>query len=143
MSRAPTTVLLVGDTSTRSATLWKWLAHRSCDWQFAASFHDASKLLAQREFDLVLCQYQLPDRTALPIVDLLKGSHSTLIFTAKFPRGNRWLPMIERGKRCLDRPLLRTTELPNALREMLAGRSGGSLLANAVSEAQLQEVGSK
>jgi len=143
MSSAPTTVLLIGDTTTRSAILWKWLAHRSCECQFAASFQDACKLLSQKEFDLVLCQYQLPDRTAFPIVSFLRGTHSTLLFTAKFARGSRWLPMIERGERCLDRPLLRTTQLPEALREILDGRPGSNSLANAVSEPRLQEVGSR
>jgi hypothetical protein len=77
-------------------------------------------VLSQRDFDLVLCQYDLPDRTAFPLLDWLEGSPSTLIFTRP-GRGSRWLPVVERGRRCLDRPLLRTTDLPNALETMLDG----------------------
>jgi CheY-like chemotaxis protein len=69
MSSTPTTVLLAGDSATRSTTLRKWSGHLDCYWQFAASFQDACRLMSQREFDLVLCQYELPDRTAFPLLD--------------------------------------------------------------------------
>src|ERR1700741_67824 len=105
MSSTLATVLLAGDTSTRSATLRQWSRHLDCNWQFAASFQDACRLMSEREFDLVLCQYELPDRTAFPLLDWLEGSHSTLLFSARARKGTRWLPVIERGKRCLDRQL--------------------------------------
>jgi CheY-like chemotaxis protein len=119
MNRTTATVLLAGEAASRSATLLEWLGQRGCDCHFAISFGDACRLLAQREFDLVLCQYDLPDRTALPLLDWLEGTSSTLIFSAGSGKGGRWLPVVERGRRCLDRPLLGTTDLPNALGEML------------------------
>ena len=30
----------------------------------------------------------------------------------------RWLPVIEQGTRCVDRPLLRTRDLPSALEKL-------------------------
>src|SRR5579859_3136507 len=120
MNGTPTTVLLAGDTASRSASLRRWLGQRGCHCQFATSFEDACRMLSQRDFDLVLCQYDLPDRTAFPLLDWLEGSPSTLIF-ARSGRGGRWLPVVERGKRCLDRPLLRTTDLPNTLGDILDG----------------------
>src|SRR6201984_3882041 len=113
MSGTRTTVLLAGDTAARSATLRKWLSRRACHCQFAKSFQDAFRLLSQRKFDLWLCQYELPDRTAFPLLDWLEGSPSTLIFAARSGRSGRWLPVVERGKRCLDRPLVRKSDLPN------------------------------
>ena len=120
MNGAPTTVLLAGDTALRSATLREWLAERDCHLQLVTSFREACRALSQREFDLVLCQYNLPDRTAFPLLDWLEGSPSTLIFERP-GRGRRWLPVVQRGKRCLDRPLLRTTDLPAALEQTLDG----------------------
>ena len=144
MNSTPTTVLLAGDTAARSATLRKWLCRRGCYCQFATSFQDACRLMSQREFDLVLCQYELPDRTAFPLLDWLEGSRSTLLFSAKAGRSSsRWLPVIERGKRCLDRPLLQTTDLPNALGNMVDGPIGGDAMGTAVSVEDLEVVGTR
>lgn len=140
MSGAQATVLLAGDTAARSATLQRWLSHRGCHCQFAKSFQDTCRLLSQTKFDLVLCQYQLPDRTAFPLLDWLEGSSSTLIFAAGSGRSSRWLPVVERGKRCLDRPLLRTTDLPNTLGDMLDRLVGQKWEENAVSADDLEQV---
>jgi CheY-like chemotaxis protein len=141
MSSTPTTVLLAGDATTRSATLRKWSLHLDCNWQFAASFQDACRLMSQREFDLVLCQYELPDRTAFPLLDWLEGSRSTLLFSTRAGRCSRWLPVIERGKRCLDRPLLQTTDLPNAIRQVLDGYADVDSLQSGGSAEGLELVG--
>ena len=143
MSRIPTTVLLASDTTTRSATLRKCSPHLDCYWQFAASFEDACRLMSQREFDLVLCQYELPDRTAFPLLDWLEGSHSTLLFSARAGRGSRWLPVIEHGKRCLDRPLLQTKELPDAFGNLLDGHANSDSLGSGASARELDQVGAR
>jgi len=123
MNGALMKVLLAGEPVLRSATLRKWLAQRACCYQFVPSFQDACRLLSQTEFDLVLCQYDLPDRTAFPLLDWLTGSHSTLVFSTRSRRASRWLPVVERGNRSLDWPLLRAEELPDALQEILDGSS--------------------
>ena len=138
-----TTVLLVGYNAARSDMLWKWLSDRGSHCQFAASFDDACRLMSVREFDLVLCQYDLPDRTAFPLLDWLEGSRSTLLFTARNGNGSRWLPVIERGKRCVDRPLLKTTNLANALQEMLDGHADSDSRGNRVSLEALEQVGTR
>jgi len=143
MSGTHTTVLLAGDTAARSATLRRWLGHRGSYCQFAKSFQDACRLLSQRRFDLVLCQYDLPDRTAFPLLDWLEGSPSTLIFAARSGRNSRWLPVVERGQRCLDRPLLRTSDLPNALGEILDGLGDRSVGGSTVSADDLEKVSTK
>jgi CheY-like chemotaxis protein len=122
MNGTPTTVLLAGYAGIESAVLCRWLARHDCHCQFAASFEDVRKILSQAEFDLVLCDYALPDRTAFPLLEWLDGTHSTLFFSSRHGDKNRWLPVIDRGQRCLDRPLLETSELPNALGSMLAGK---------------------
>ena len=125
MKRRATSVLLAGDLGTSSATLQKWLARRGCKCRLAASFRDACQNLSRAEFDLVLCRYDLPDRTAFPLLGWLKGTRSTLLLYANSDSDGRWLPVIERGKRCLDRPLLRTADLPSALAHILGGDGAG------------------
>lgn len=121
MNGKPTSVLLAGYLGIQSAVLRQWLARRDCECQLAASFEDVCRSLSQAEFDLVFCRYDLPDRTAFPLLDWLEGTRSTLFFYASSGRDNRWLPVIERGERCLDRPLLRTADLPDVLAHILEG----------------------
>lgn len=142
MKGTATNVLLAGDTAMRSPTLRKWLAKRGCHCQLVTSFEDTCRALSQREFDLVLCQYDLPDRTAFPLLDWFEGSPSTLIFT-RSGKGSRWLPVVERGKRCLDRPLLRTTDLPAALGQMLDGSVRSDTGGRVTVAEDLQQVGAK
>jgi CheY-like chemotaxis protein len=142
MNGTAKTVLLAGETAMRSATLRKWLAQRGCHCQLVTSFEDACRALSQREFDLVLCQYNLPDRTAFPLLDWLEGSPSTLIF-ARSGRGRRWLPIVERGRRCRDRPLLGATELPAALEQILDGSDGSDIERNVAATVNLAQVGAK
>ncbi len=143
MKKTPTTVLLVGHSAARSATLHQWLSDQGCHCQFAASFHAACKLMAESEFDLVLCQYELPDRAAFPLLDWLEGSRSTLLFTAGSGNGSRWLPVIERGKRCIDRPLLNARNLGNALLEMLDGQADSDSPGTRLSSQLLQPIGTR
>lgn len=120
MSEAMVNVLLAGDAET-SDMLRRWLAPRGCECQRAESFADACKTLARTHFDIVLCQYALPDHTALPLLDRLEGTQATLLFYSSSGKSSRWLPVIDHGKRCLDRPLLRAPELPNALAGLIDG----------------------
>ena len=71
------------------------------------------------QFDLVLSQYQLPDRTAFPLSDRLVGSPATLFFCARVEDGSLWLKMLDRGHRCVGAPLLRSDDLTEALGTVL------------------------
>jgi CheY-like chemotaxis protein len=119
MENKPTTVLLVGEIARSSLHLLQWLSKRGCHCQTAACYRDACTLLSRSEFDLVLSQYQLPDRTAFPLVDLLSGSSTTLFLSTEVESGSLWLPMIERGKRCLSASILRSSDLTIALQKAL------------------------
>jgi|SRR5690348_821665 CheY-like chemotaxis protein len=144
MNGTPPRVLLAGDAGTASTALCKWMARRGCHCQFAASFEDVRKILSQAEFDLVLCQYALPDRTAFPLLEWLAGTRSTLLYSADYGEKARWLPVIERGQRCLDRASLGINDLPDALAGLLAGQgmksSGEDAGAIARSVSRMREM---
>jgi len=112
-------VLLVGGTAKNSLGLMSWLYKRGCQCDFATSFRDACNLISHTQFDLVLSQYHLPDRTAFPLLDRLSGSSATLFFSTAVEDGCLWLPMLERGKRCVGAPLLRSSEFTGAVAEVL------------------------
>ena len=119
MAMRPKMVLLVGKTPRSSTQLMNWLCKRGCQCHFAMSFRDACNLISRTQFDLVLSQYQLPDRTAFPLLDWLSGSPATLFFSTAVENGCLWLPMLERGTRCVGAPLLRSSEFTGALAEVL------------------------
>jgi CheY-like chemotaxis protein len=124
MSIRPTMVLLVGEAARSSLQLLPWLYERGCRCHFATSYRDACSLISRTQFDLVLSQYQLPDRTAFPLLDLLMGSRATVFLSTVVESGCLWLPMLERGKRCVGAPVLRSSDLNEALAKILVeGRS--------------------
>jgi hypothetical protein len=115
MSVRPLMVLLVGETARSSLHLLQWLNRRGCCRQLAQSYQGACDLISCTGFDLVISEYQLPDRTAFPLLDWLVGSPATLFFSTRVEDGSLWLKMLERGKRCVGAPLLRSSDLTNAL----------------------------
>ena len=119
MSIRPIMVLFVGEAPRSSLQLLLWLYERGCRCHFATSYRDACSLIARTKFDLVLSQYQLPDRTAFSLLDLLRGSPATLFFSAIVDSGCLWLLMLERGKRCVGTPGLRPSDFHEALAKLL------------------------
>jgi len=123
MSNRPTMVLLVGEVPRSSAELLLWFYKRGCRCHFATSYRDACSLISRTQFDLVLSQYRLPDRTAFSLLDLLIGSPATLFLSTVVESGCLWLPMLERGKRCVGAPLLRSNAFNEALARILRDES--------------------
>jgi CheY-like chemotaxis protein len=125
MSNRPKMVLLVGEVPRSSLQLLLWLYERGCRCHFATSYRDACSLISRTQFDLVLSQYQLPDRTAFSLLDWLIGSPATLFLSTVVESGCLWLPMLERGKRCVGAPVLRSSDFNKALAKVLGveGRS--------------------
>ena len=119
MHAKPILVLLVGETARSSSNVLEWLERRGSRCRFSRSYRDASKLIRSTQFDLVLSEYQLPDRTAFPLLDWLEGSSATLFFSTRVEDGSLWLKVLERGRRCVGAPILRSRDMPNALGTLL------------------------
>jgi CheY-like chemotaxis protein len=115
MKTRPILVLLVGEALESFPQLLRWFDSRGCRCQLAQSCRDACNLVSSAQFDIVLSQYQLPDRTAFPLLDRLVGSPATLFFSTRVEDDSLWLKMIERGNRCVGAPLLRSDDLTKAL----------------------------
>jgi CheY-like chemotaxis protein len=115
VSREPINILLVGESVRHSPQLVQWLESRGCTCRFAPSYRDACMAIGRIQFDLVLSQYDLPDRTAFPLLEWLAGSPATLLFSACVESGFLWLKMLERGERCVGFPAMRSSALIAAL----------------------------
>jgi CheY-like chemotaxis protein len=143
MSTKPTTVLLVGDTARNSSQLLHWLGRGGCDCQTAASYRDACTLLSRNEYDLVLSQYQLPDRTAFPLLDWLIGSSTTLFLSTAVETGSWWLPMLERGERCVGAPIVRADNFTKVLQIVMNAKVPSEAGRVAQSDIRLPARGSE
>jgi CheY-like chemotaxis protein len=129
MSNRPIMVLLVGEVPRSSLELLLWFYERGCRCHFATSYRDACRLISTTQFDLVLSQYRLPDRTAFSLLDWLIGSPATLFLSTVVESGCLWLPMLERGKRCVGAPLLRSNAFNQALAKMLGDKNRSDEIA--------------
>lgn len=115
MNSAPVRVLWAEDKPGGCLAVSEWLTNRGCDLQVVSTFQEVASLLAQADFDLVLCQYALRDRTAFPLLDWLEGSRSSLVFAGRPSKRARWLLVIERGERRLNSPALGQSQLLSVL----------------------------
>jgi hypothetical protein len=59
----------------------------------------------------VISEYQLPDRSAFPLLDTLAGSPTTLFFSRVIEDDSLWLLMLDRGRRCVGAPVVRSNNL--------------------------------
>jgi CheY-like chemotaxis protein len=134
MRAKPIMILLIGETARGSSNLLEWFESRGGCCQFSRSYEDACEVIRSTPFDLVLSEYQLPDRTAFPLLDRLEGSSATLFFTTRVEDGSLWLKMLERGRRCVGAPILRSSDLPRAL---------GTLLGTTLEPCEKQSVSAR
>jgi PleD family two-component response regulator len=111
----PKMVLLIGGNLEGFLEVLSWLYKRGCRCHFATSLDDACRLISSTEFDLVLSQYQLLDRTAFSLCDRLAGSHATLFLSKQVESGCVWLPLLECGKGCIGTPMLRPRDFAEVL----------------------------
>ncbi len=112
-------VLLVGQTARSSLRLQQWLEDRGCQCHFAASCRDACVRVSRMRFDFVLSQFELPDRTAYPLLERLIGTATTLFFSTVVEDGCLWIPTLARGKRWPASSALRPGEFADTLRRAL------------------------
>jgi hypothetical protein len=94
-------MLLVGRNLQRCPELYWWLDNRELRCEYAEFCHDACSRISRIQFDLVISEYQLPDRTAFPLLDVLAGSPATLFFSRALATDFLWLLMLDRGRRCV------------------------------------------
>ena len=119
MRNGSISILLVGENLQRCPELHRWLDHQRLLCECVASYQGACSRTSRRQFDLVISEYQLPDRTAFPLLDLLAGSPSTVFFSRALENDFLWLLMLDRGRRCIGAPIVRSSKLHGALDSVL------------------------
>jgi hypothetical protein len=140
MNSRPLMILLVGGAARSSLQLPLWLYEHGCQCHLATSYRDACNLISHTQFDLVLSQYQLPDRTAFSLLDCLIGSPATLFLSTVVESGCLWLPMLERGKKCVGARVLRSSDFSEALAKILGVEGGSEEMETVGSGASLKSL---
>ena len=110
-----TEILLVGETAQSCLQLMQWLERRGCRCHFASSCKDACRLISDMRFDFVLSHFELPDRSAFPLLQKLIGSTTSLFFSTRIENGCLWLPTLAKGRRWPDTRVLRPNEFAVAM----------------------------
>lgn len=112
-------VLLVGQTPGGFLQLTQWLERRGCHCHFASSCKEACRLVQSRAFALVLSTFELPDRSAYPLLEKLVGSGTTLFLSTVIEDGCLWLPTLIRGRKWPHAKAIRPTEFAETLADTL------------------------
>jgi hypothetical protein len=112
-------ILLIGEKVQHCSELLWWLDDRGLPCEYAEFYEDACSRISRRQFDLVISEYQLPDRTAFPLLDVLAGSRATLFFSRALAIDFLWLLMLDRGRRCFGTPVVRSNNLHGAFDRIL------------------------
>jgi hypothetical protein len=66
-----------------------------------------------------LSTFELPDRSAYPLLEKLIGSSTTLFFSTLIEGGCLWLPTLIRGKKWPHSKAIRPKEFAETLRDTL------------------------
>lgn len=80
-------VLFVGDYPQSLFVYQKHLERRGCECEFADCEQAVWEMLGQRQFDLVLSLHTRRGNSSLSLVDLLRGSPTTLFYALRFEVG--------------------------------------------------------
>jgi hypothetical protein len=112
-------VLLVGGSPQSFFLHRQHLEKNGCQCEFAACERTAWETLGHRQFGLVLSLH--PSRgTGNPSLGvLLSGSPTTLFYALRVEVGYWWVPILRLGEECFGAPVLRPSQFPDALSEVL------------------------
>jgi hypothetical protein len=114
----PVRVLVLGDRSVGSYLL-RGLERRGCHCSLATSAEGAAELMRRSNFDLVVSTILFEQND--PLISQLSGSQCTVLYC--HPVEGTWLPIMSRGKRCIDAPALSPIGVIELVDSMAAGLS--------------------
>jgi two-component system, OmpR family, response regulator MtrA len=126
MEGAGTNVLLVGNCARRSSVLGRHLLKRGCNVSLAARKKDAVELLQQRQFDVVLSGFRLPDGTAYELMEALRGTDSTMFFSFAVEDSCWWITALLQGQDRSEEAGMRPREFTKVLDAQLSRKSSRS-----------------
>ena len=112
-------VLLVGDGIRNALILQNHLQRQGCEIFFATSYGEATEMLKERQFDLVLSEFMLSDGTAYQLASALRGTRTTMFFSNAVEDDCWWMTAVFKGQDRSGEPGMRPREFRIRLDEVL------------------------
>jgi len=112
-------VLLIGESPQLFFRCQKYLERNGCECEFAECEKSITKMLDQRQFDLVLNLHTTQGTRNPSLVELLSGLPTTLFYGLRVEVGYWWVPILRLGEECFGTPALRPGEFASALNVVL------------------------
>jgi CheY-like chemotaxis protein len=110
-------VLLAGGSARPRCELAERLARWGAQCNFANTWEEVCRLLDERNFDLVVCEANLPGGSALQAIPMLADSPTTLFYSFPVEDSCLWIQVVKRGHAC-GRPFVwRPNEFLRVLRQ--------------------------
>jgi hypothetical protein len=108
-------VLVVGKALSRLRPLDRM----KCQWHFANSHQEVSRLIGHTSLDIVLSEYTHERHAGM--MALLAGLRVNMFCALPVESGCWWLPVLRNSENCLGMPAFRAGEFPNVLAQMVRG----------------------
>jgi hypothetical protein len=109
-------VLVVGE-SPHLFSLFRPIKEVSCQWHFARSHQEMSKILDHTKLDIVLSTYT--HQRLSEMITLLTALRVSMFYMLPVEEGCWWLPVLRNGENCLGARAIRTSELTYVLVEII------------------------
>ena len=100
--------------------LGRHLLKRGCNVSVAARKKDAIELLQRGRFDVVLSGFRLPDGTAYELMEVLRGTDTTLFFSFAVEDSCWWITALLQGQDRSEEAGMRPGEFTRVLDEQLS-----------------------
>ena len=91
-------VLLVAKEARTSDELRDYLKNWGCDVSSVGSLNSALGMLQSRPFDVVLCEFLLPDGTSYGLIPHLRNTNTTMFFSCDSADGCWWINALYEGQ---------------------------------------------
>jgi hypothetical protein len=135
-------VLLIAENPKGASFLVTRLKKWDCELHFASTCKEASQVITQQRFDLVLSQLRLRDGSAYPLTALLTGSNTRLYYSQPVEEGCWWLPALENGQSCWGTRAMAPNEFIGFLDDIVKGmKSDGAARPEADTPAEIKAPG--
>ena len=129
MSTTPKVLLIAGDPRGVSILAAR-LEKRACEIHSCLSRREANAFVSNQQFDLVISELRMWDRSSDPLATSLIGSRTTLVYAYPAESGCWWLPAVKNGQSCWGSLAMRHREfvgfLDETLREIASRQSAYS-----------------
>lgn len=113
-------VLLFGREFLESSVASDWFLKRRRECLTVSTFGEIHEIIASRNFDLILSNYQLPDGTGFALIDRFRDCPVSLFVSHQVENGSIWLPGILRGVRCWGAAALKPQVFARLLADLIS-----------------------